>query len=118
MRIQPIAWMLCIGLLPLLPTAAQSQSAQPPAPKVGITAAPADDNDARDQVARDMAKKANQERAAALKADADKLLKLAVELKASVDKSNEHLLSLDVIKKAEEIEKLAHSVKDKMKGPN
>jgi hypothetical protein len=65
-----------------------------------------------------MAKKANQERAAALKADADKLLKLAVELKASVDKSNEHLLSLDVIKKAEEIEKLAHSVKDKMKGPN
>jgi hypothetical protein len=25
---------------------------------------------------------------------------------------------VDVLKKAEEIEKLAHSVKDKMKGPN
>jgi hypothetical protein len=65
-----------------------------------------------------MAKKANQERAASLKNDTEKLLRLAVELKASVDKSNENLLSLDVIKKAEEIEKLAHSVRDKMKGPN
>jgi hypothetical protein len=33
-----------------------------------------------------------------------------------VDKSNEHTLSLDVIRKAEEIEKLAKQVKDKMKG--
>ena len=44
--------------------------------------------------------------------------KLSVELKQSVDKSDENVLSLDVIKKAEEIEKLARSVKDKMKGPN
>jgi hypothetical protein len=65
-----------------------------------------------------MAKKANLQRHAALKADTDKLLRLAVELKDSVDKSNENVLSLDVLKKAEEIEKLAHSVKDKMKGPN
>ena len=65
-----------------------------------------------------MAKKANQERNAALKTDTDKLLKLAVELKNYVDKSNENVLSLDVIKKADEIEKLAHSVKDKMRGPN
>jgi hypothetical protein len=41
-----------------------------------------------------------------------------VELKDSVDKSSENVLSLEVVKKAEEIEKLAHSVKDKMKGPN
>jgi hypothetical protein len=33
-----------------------------------------------------------------------------------VDKSNEHTLSLDVVKKADEIEKLAKSVKEKMKG--
>jgi len=33
-----------------------------------------------------------------------------------VDKTNEGTLSVDVVKKAEEIEKLAHSVKDKMKG--
>ncbi len=65
-----------------------------------------------------MEKKAAKERAAQLKNDTDKLLKLSVELKAYVDKANENVLSLDVIKKADEIEKLAKSVKDKMKGPN
>jgi hypothetical protein len=75
-------------------------------------------NDAQERLTREMAKKANLQRQAALKADTDRLLKLAVELKDSVDKSNENLLSVDVLKKAEEIEKLAHSVKDKMKGPN
>ena len=73
---------------------------------------------AQERLTREMAKKANVQRQAALKADTDRLLKLAVELKDSVDKSNENLLSVDVLKKAEEIEKLAHSVKDKMKGPN
>ena len=63
-----------------------------------------------------MAKKANLERQADLKRDTDKLLKLANELKEYVDKTNEGTLSVDVVKKAEEIEKLAHSVKDKMKG--
>ena len=64
---------------------------------------------------RDLAKKANQARQADLKRDTEKLLKLATELKESVDKTTESTLSLDVIKKAEEIEKLARSVKDKMK---
>jgi hypothetical protein len=75
-------------------------------------------DEARERQAQDLAKKANLERQAALKKDTDKLLKLAVELKDSVDKSNENVLSLDVMKKADEIEKLAHSVKDKMKGPS
>jgi len=69
-------------------------------------------------MARDMAKKANLERQAQLKTDTEKLLKLSQELKDYVDKSNENMLSLNVLKKAEEIEKLARSVKDKMKGPN
>ena len=64
----------------------------------------------------EMAKKANQERQAELKRDTEKLLKLATELKEYVDKTNEDTLSVNVVKKAEEIEKLAHSVKDKMKG--
>lgn len=63
-----------------------------------------------------MAKKANQQRQADLQRDADRLLKLATELKRYVDKSNENVLSVEVVRKAEEIEKLAHSVKDKMKG--
>ena len=69
----------------------------------------------RARMERDMSKKANQSRQADLKRDTEKLLKLATELKDSVDKSSESMLSLDVIKKAEEIEKLAHSVKYKMK---
>ncbi len=69
-------------------------------------------------MAHDMEKKAAKERLAALKNDTDKLLKLSVELKQFVDKSDENVLSVDVIKKADEIEKLAHSVKEKMKGPN
>ena len=87
-------------------------------PKPDVTVPPLDEDEARARMERDMAKKANEERHAALKTDAEKLLKLSVELKAYVDKSNEHVLSVDVIKKAEEIEKLAHSVKEKMKGPN
>ena len=65
---------------------------------------------------RNMAKKANKQRQADLKRDTEKLLKLSTELKEYVDKTNENVLSLDVIKKAEEIEKLAHSVKMKMRG--
>jgi hypothetical protein len=74
--------------------------------------------DDRARIEAEMAKKAAKERAAALKSDAEKLLKLSVELKQSVDKADENVLSLDVIKKAEEIEKLARSVREKMKGPS
>ncbi|HZL28482.1 MAG TPA: hypothetical protein VFC39_18305 [Acidobacteriaceae bacterium] len=45
-----------------------------------------------------------------------KLLQLATELKAAVDKSNKNELSLDVVKKADDIEKLAHDVKQRMRG--
>ena len=47
----------------------------------------------RAQMERDMAKKANQARQADLKRDTEKLLKLATELKESVDKTNEGTLS-------------------------
>jgi len=59
----------------------------------------------------------NTKRQQDLKKDTDKLLELATELKQYVDKTDEHTLSVTVIKKAEEIEKLAHTVKEKMKGP-
>ena len=90
----------------------------PPSHTTDINPPMADEDEARARIASDMAKKAAKERVTALKHDTDRLLKLSVELKQSVDKSDENVLSLDVIKKAEEIEKLARSVKDKMKGPN
>jgi len=65
-----------------------------------------------------MEKRANAQRQAELKRDTERLLKLSTELKDYVDKTNENVLSLEVIKKAEEIEKLAHSVKSKMRGSN
>jgi hypothetical protein len=48
--------------------------------------------------------------------DTDKLLELAQQLKDEVNKSNKDTLSVDVVKKAAAIEKLAKSVKDRMKG--
>ena len=68
------------------------------------------------QMEQDQAKLRNVDRQKQLVSDTDKLLALANELKVDVDKSNKDTLSLDVIRKADEIEKLAHSVKEKMKG--
>ena len=45
-----------------------------------------------------------------------KLFELSAELRAEVAKTYKESLSLTVLKKAEEIEKLAKSVKEKMKG--
>ncbi len=58
---------------------------------------------------------ANAERKKQIADDTEKLLKLATDLKAEVDKTNKDTLSLGVIRKADEIEKLAHIVKEKMK---
>lgn len=60
-------------------------------------------------------KEANEKRQQEIRDDTQKLYQLATELKAAVDKTNENVLSLDVVKKAEEVEKLAKKVKDKMK---
>ena len=62
-----------------------------------------------------MLREANKKRQQDIREDTDKLFQLATELKAAVDKSNENLLSLDVVRKADEVEKLAKKVKDKMK---
>ena len=121
MRSRVFVWMvfLCVfALLSFAPSAmARPQRQNPPAPPP-ITATTPDEDEAHAHIAADMAKRAAKERAAAIRSETDKLLRLSVELKQSVDKSDENVLSLDVIKKAEEIEKLAHSVKEKMKGPN
>jgi hypothetical protein len=47
-------------------------------------------------------------------ADTQKLVKLSEELKAEVAKSNKDTLSLTVIKKAEEVEKLAKTLKEEL----
>ena len=63
-----------------------------------------------------MVKARQKERYENLKRDSEKLLELATELKQQVDKSGENILSMNVVKKCDEIEKLARSVRGKMKG--
>lgn len=60
-------------------------------------------------------KEANKKRQDDIREDTQKLYQLASELKDAVDKSNENVLSLNVVKKAEEVEKLAKKVKEKMR---
>ena len=62
------------------------------------------------------AKAQKKEKYESLKKDTDQLLALATELKESVDKTTEETLSLDVIKKTEQVEKLAKQVREKMRG--
>ena len=64
----------------------------------------------RDQIARLFA-----QRQAQLRLDTAKLVALTAELKERVDKTGVNILSIEVIKKAQEIQKLAKSVQDKMK---
>ena len=56
------------------------------------------------------------ERQKRLVEDTDKLLALTTSLKEQVNESDKNILSLEMVKKAEEIEKLAHSVKERIKG--
>jgi hypothetical protein len=58
---------------------------------------------------------ANAERKRQLDSDSALLLKLASELKAEIDRTPPDMLSLSIVRKAEEIERLAHNVQVKMK---
>lgn len=57
----------------------------------------------------------NEDRRKRMLADTEKLLALSTELKVYLEKSTRDELSLDVIRKAQEIEKLAHDVQQRMK---
>jgi hypothetical protein len=57
----------------------------------------------------------NDDRHKKLSADVDRLLALSNELKSDIDKANKDELSVVVIRKAAEIEKLAHDVQSRMK---
>lgn len=106
---------VCILLVTGPTASAQNRSVPPefnvPKPQ---PEGPTEPSEAAQEMEKARLKKANELRQAQLKADTDKLLELSKELKEYVDKTNENVLSLDVIKKADQIEKLAHSVKQKM----
>jgi hypothetical protein len=111
---------VCIFFLTLLFSIACAAQNLPTRPGLQIPPDKAEtaEDDTQRQLAHDLAKKLNEQRQKALETDTDKLVKLTAELKEYVEKSNQNVLSLDVVRKAEEIEKLARSVKEKMKGAN
>jgi len=86
---------------------AQSSATQPPVPQAPATAESTADTSKPTTPQTPQLKQ--------LADDTAKLLTLANELKAELDKSSKDTLSLSVIKKAEQVEKLAHKVRDEMK---
>jgi len=108
------------GFLLLCPRPGAAQMSPPPSMEPGNPGNRQHEN-AEDALSAEqkhqVAKKQSEQRQQEIKRDTDRLLELATELKQYVDKSNENVLSMDVVKKAEQIEMLAKSVKDKMKGP-
>jgi hypothetical protein len=57
----------------------------------------------------------NAQRRKRLSEESAALIKLAADLKAEMDKTDKDTLNLNVIRKADEIEKIAHDVKNTMK---
>jgi hypothetical protein len=105
--------LLCIASLCLLVGAGTLLTLAAPA------AAPQFENRQPDPSQKEMQdrmfKAANKKRQQDIRDETNKLFDLATELKAAVDKSDENVLSLDVVRKADEVEKLAKKVKEKMK---
>jgi hypothetical protein len=91
------------GKLPPLPSIDGHDPSEPPDPML-----------AKQQA--DRARAATDERQRRIVDDTARLLQLATELKADVDKSNKNQMSLEVIRKADDIERLAHDVKTRMRG--
>jgi len=58
---------------------------------------------------------ANRQRQVEIRRDIEKMAALMQELRDYLAKADQGVMSVDAIKKAQQIEKLAHSVKSKMK---
>jgi selenocysteine lyase/cysteine desulfurase len=82
-------------------------------PPLFASVAPNDPNQAH--MLRAMAKERNAIRQHQIVDETNQLLDLAKQLKTAVDKSSQDQLSLSVVNTASEIEKLAKSVKEKMR---
>jgi len=103
---------------------AQNRTQTPPPPPAQTSTpspsnAPGFDNSPPDpnqiHMVKSMAEQRNAIRQKQIVADAQQLLDLAKQLKDAVDKSSKDQLSLSVVNTASEIEKLAKTVKEKMR---
>jgi len=115
-------YLVLVCLMAMSALACTAQQAQPNPDKPILAPILTDPPDANAQmIMHEQAAKqqnfdaANIERRNQISEDSAKLLKLANDLKAEVEKTSKDTLSLSVIRKADEIERLAHDVKEKMK---
>ena len=113
----PLTLLLLISVGAAFPLFGQSDEGVPRLPDIirnspDHTNAPVTNND---QAQREQAIRAAQMRQEEIKRDTQKLFELSAQLKEQMDKGNGQLLSVDALKKTEEIEKLAHKLKGKMK---
>lgn len=103
--------------VPIPPAVAQAQDLHTPIPPA-VVPGPAT-GDTRppegDDIQRQQAIAANAQRQVEIRRDTDKMLQLTAELKDYLQKVQRGVISVEAIKKAEQIEKLAHGVKAKMK---
>src|SRR6185437_9948241 len=110
-------WLALLGLIFAAASASGAQESRPAPLSASNPAVQATDGKAK-QTKGDAQRKTSSAENAKQKLIADQsaqLLAMALALKAEVDKTTKDTLSLNVIKKADEIEKLAKSVKEKMK---
>lgn len=111
-----LSWLAILSpSIPAQSTLCDDQQLRPRSPYDSRPRDPSQGPDIPADMQRKQMKELNQERYTTLKKDTDKLLQIATELKQKVDKTNENQLSLEVIRKTEEVEKLAKSIRDKMK---
>ena len=109
--------LILISLVMLgIPGVLRAQTAERQQPTAQQVGQPPQEETIPKDIADRMARERLKNRYASLKRDSEKLLELATELKQYVDKSGENVMSLEVIKKCDEIEKLSKSVRTKMKG--
>lgn len=119
---------VCAGLFLVAACSCIAQNGHPATPGAGGTAAPSGASTAQisplanaKQGKPQAAVAAEEQRKKQITAEGTQLLAMAEALKAEVDETNKDVLSLNVIRKADEIERLAHNVKEKIKqtsGPN
>ena len=91
------------GRIHLPPAISQSQGTRPVPVRSG------------DEADQEQLKRFREIRQEEIRRDTEKLYQLTTELREYIEKNGGNVLSLDMVKKADSIEHLAHSVKQKMK---
>lgn len=108
------SWIVALCILPgaIAPASAQQIHLPPTITQPQGTGSPpvADQDDVKRQQAA-----ANEQRQIEIRRETEKMAELTQELKEYIENTSQGVVSVDAIKKAEQIEKLAKSVKSKMK---